>query len=315
MANGKWISGLNVEMPVEEAARKVLDARLTVVSEYLPLAVQAPHEDIEHVHQLRVGTRRADAALQIFSTCLPRKEFKSQKKQLKRLRRAAGYARDWDVFLMALLDWSQKRPAVDVPGLDFLRGYAFGQRHMAQQGLRDVGAEPVQIPELLGTIQPPQDAGAPAVLGDLALSTLTNLMDELDRGIAADTGDYKHLHQIRISGKRLRYAMEIFADCFAPPFRDKMYPAIEAMQELLGSANDSHVAQQRLSDLRNPLKLTCPDDWARLRPGIERLLQSHRQRLVADRQRFRRWCQSWRKTRIPLAGLLLAPSQYAAESA
>ena len=149
----------------------------------------------------------------------------------------------------------------------------------------------------------------------LSSSQVQLLMDELDRNIAADTGDYGHLHQIRISGKRLRYAMEIFADCFAPPFRDKMYPAIEAMQELLGSANDSHVAQQRLSDLRNPLKLTCPDDWARLRPGIERLLQSHRQRLTAERQRFRRWCQTWRKARLPLAGLLLPASEPAAESA
>jgi len=315
MANGKWISGLTTDMPVEDAARKVLDVRLAVVSEFLPLAVQAPHEDIEHVHQLRVGTRRADAALEIFSACLPRKEWKNQKKQLKRVRRAAGQARDWDVFLLALFDWSQKRPAADGPGLDFLRGYAFGQRQLAQQGLRDLGTEPFPPSGLLQTIQLPQGAGAPALLGDLALNTLANLMDELDQGIAADTGDYKHLHQIRISGKRLRYAMEIFADCFAPPFRDKMYPAIEAMQELLGSANDSHVAQQRLSDLRNPLKLTCPDDWARLRPGIERLLQSHRQRLVADRQRFRRWCQSWRKTRLPLAGLLLATSQFAAESA
>ena len=315
MANGKWISGLTVDMPVEDAARKVLDARLKVVCEYLPLAVQAPHEDIEHVHQLRVGTRRADAAVKIFSDCLPRKAFQVQRKQLRRVRRAAGAARDWDVFLMALSEWSQKRPLADTPGLDFLRGHAFTQRQIAQESLREVGAFPLDTSPLIGAIQTPSDPKAPRELGPLALNTLANLMDGLDRGIAADTGDYNHLHQIRISGKRLRYAMEIFADCFAPPFRDKMYPAIEAMQELLGSANDSHVAQQRLSDLRNPLKLTCPDDWARLRPGIERLLQSHRQRLTAERQRFRRWCQSWRKARLPLAGLLLPVSEPAAESA
>jgi CHAD domain-containing protein len=315
MANGKWISGLAPDMPVEDAARTVLTKRLEVVSEYLPLAVQAPHEDIEHVHQLRVGTRRADAALKVFGDCLPRKGFQTIRKQLKRVRHAAGEARDWDVFLMALGEWSAKRPPADTPGLDFLRGHAFTKRQLAQESLREVGALPIDTSLLPGVIQAPSDPKAPRALGPLAMFTLANLMDELDRGIAADTGDYNHLHQIRISGKRLRYAMEIFADCFTPPFRDKMYPAIEAMQELLGNANDSHVAQQRLSDLRNPLKLTCPDDWARLRPGIERLLQSHRQRLVAERQRFRRWCQTWRKTRMPLAGLLLPSSEPAAESA
>src|SRR5207253_2699483 len=114
---------------------------------------------------------------------------------------------------------------------------------------------------------------APANLGELALSVLNGLTAELKDRIAADTGDYEHLHQIRIAGKRLRYAMEIFADCFAAPFRDKMYPAVEEMQEILGSANDSHVARQKLTDLRDQVKSARPEDWPRLRLGIERLLQ------------------------------------------
>ncbi|HEV3142338.1 MAG TPA: CHAD domain-containing protein [Gemmataceae bacterium] len=310
--NGKWIAGLTLDMPVEEAARKVLKARLDVVREYLPLAVQAPHEDIEHVHQLRVGTRRADAALKIFSDCLPRKVFRSQKKHLKRVRKAAGQARDWDVFLSHLESWSPKRPKAEQSGLDFLRGLAFQQRQEAQDALREVGDESLEFQELLDSVQPPQNASDE--LGKLALSTLTDLMDELDQAFAGERGSYKQLHQIRICGKRVRYAMEIFADCFAPPFREKMYAAIEEMQELLGSANDSHVALERLSEIRNPLKLTCPDDWSRLRPGIEKLLQSHRQRLTAERNRFRRWRQSWKKIRKPLAGLLLT-AEPASESA
>jgi integrase/recombinase XerD len=63
MADGKWIPGLTAEMPVAEAARAVLAARFEVVRHCLPLAVEKPYEDVEHVHQLRVGTRRAGAAL------------------------------------------------------------------------------------------------------------------------------------------------------------------------------------------------------------------------------------------------------------
>jgi hypothetical protein len=33
--------------------------------------------------------------------------------------------------------------------------------------------------------------------------------------------------------------MEVFADCFALAFREKLYPMMEQMQEVLGNANDS----------------------------------------------------------------------------
>src|SRR5438876_3295955 len=103
MQDSKWIPGLEPTTPVADAARRALDLRLRVVHHYLPLAVKHADEDLEHVHQLRVGTRRARAALDIFGSCLPDKALKKARKQLKRLRRAAGEARDWDGFLIALL--------------------------------------------------------------------------------------------------------------------------------------------------------------------------------------------------------------------
>jgi len=52
--------------------------------------------------------------------------------------------------------------------------------------------------------------------------------------------------------------MEVFVDCFADPFRDSLYPAVEEMQEILGDANDSHVAAARLIELRDRLKASRP---------------------------------------------------------
>src|SRR5260221_3966301 len=127
MREGKWIAGLTPETPVVDAAGRVLSARRDVVRYYLPLAAEHSHEDIESVHQLRVATRRAAAALRMFEMCMPEKRAKTAKKQLRRLRRAAGAARDWDVFSKMLNDWSEKRPAADAPGLDFLRGHAFAE--------------------------------------------------------------------------------------------------------------------------------------------------------------------------------------------
>ena len=59
MADGKWIAGLTPGMPIADAAKAVLTARFAVVRHYLPLAAEKPQEDVEYVHQLRVGTRRA----------------------------------------------------------------------------------------------------------------------------------------------------------------------------------------------------------------------------------------------------------------
>ncbi len=59
MADGKWIPGLKIDTPVVDAAHQVLSVRLKVIQHYLPHAAEKPEEDVEYVHQLRVGSRRA----------------------------------------------------------------------------------------------------------------------------------------------------------------------------------------------------------------------------------------------------------------
>src|SRR5437870_505346 len=124
MADGKWISGLKATTPLAEAARRVLQVRLGVVAKHLPLALFESDKDPEHVHQLRVGTRRAAAALKIFESALKRKACKRGRQVLRQLRRAAGAARDWDVFLNDLAARLEKARPAERPGFDFLIGYA-----------------------------------------------------------------------------------------------------------------------------------------------------------------------------------------------
>ena len=92
MAEGKWIGGLTADTPLTDAAQRVLVTRLGTVGQVLPRAVQEADRDPEYVHQLRVATRRADAALRIFAHCLPRKVYKRARQRLRRLRQAAGAA-------------------------------------------------------------------------------------------------------------------------------------------------------------------------------------------------------------------------------
>jgi len=303
MADGKWIPGLKARTPVAEAAARVLAARLDVVNRYLPLAVNQPDKDIEHVHQVRVATRRTGAALRIFADCLPPKVHEKVKKQVRRIRRAAGEARDWDVFLAALAEREATRPAADKPGLDFLRGVVFALRIEAQQHLIAMAGDAPDVSAVLAEIHTPADR--PDTFVEMALPAMQALLDEFTKAISVRVTSYEQLHRIRILGKRLRYAMEIFADCFVPAFRANLYPQVEEMQEILGFANDSHVATTRLIHLRDHVRASRPAEWSRLRPGIENLLKYHRQRLPQERRRFGRWLTRWKRQHISLADLLL----------
>jgi CHAD domain-containing protein len=298
MAEGKWITDLNPEATLAEAARHVLFVRLQVVKDYLPLAALEADRDIEFVHQLRVGTRRADAALRIFALCLPAKVYRKARRRLRQLRRAAGAARDWDVFLADLLAREGAADAKHRGGLDFLIGYAIGQRDAAHAELEQVYQEQgpsfeTFMAHTVEAVRPPQQRSAPAILVDLARPMLFERLKDLEQAALGDLEDYAQLHQVRIAGKRLRYAMEVFADCFDASFRSALYPRVEQLQEILGRANDSHVAVERLTALRERVRQTCATAWKRLQPGIEQLLRSHQRRLPQERRRFLKWWEEW----------------------
>ncbi len=296
MADGKWIEGLDAEMPLAQAARHVLAVRLGIISRRLPPALEEVDGDPEHVHQLRVATRRAAAALRIFADCLPERTLKQTRKRLRRLRRAAGLVRDWDVFLIDLL---ARRPrSREQPGIDYLAGYAFGQRSLAHEGLVTEGE--AQLPDLapfltqaIESVQPPSPRDSSGTLLNHGRSLLGCLLAELDKQAAGDLSDYTQLHQVRIAGKRLRYAMEVFAPCFPPFFVDELYAQVEQMQDILGTAHDHHVAAEQLGALQQRLSKVQPRGVRRWQAGIEAVLKMHNSRLPHERRRFLRFWKSW----------------------
>lgn len=313
MADGKWIADLAATTPVADAARRVLLVRLEVVRDHLSLAVREYEKDSEHVHQLRVGTRRARAALDIFASTLPIKVYQTAKKHLRRIRRGAGEARDWDVFLESVADWATKMPGKHRPGLDALIGFALAQRLAAQVLLEENNHDyPLAFDRLLAetvaAVRKPRSPGR-HTLADRARPLLAELLQELESAAAEDLDDYEHLHQVRIIGKRLRYAMEIFADCFPAAFRDQIYPEVERMQEVLGNANDSRVSSGRLAAISEHFRALVPKEWKRLRPGIDGLLHHHQDRLVRERERFRELWARWQQSgdKATLANLLKTP--------
>jgi CHAD domain-containing protein len=295
---GKWITDVTPAMPLAEAARRVIAVRLDLVLHYLPLATHEAERDPENVHQLRVATRRAGAALRTFRICLPTKAYRDVRRTLRTIRRAAGSARDWDVFLAKTTAWGARQVAPRRPGVDFLLGYATAHRAAAQQRLVESASKFLPtaselIAEIAAAIQNPEDRTLCRVM-DIAPLRLSQLLGDLDAAAMRDPTDYQNLHQVRIAGKRLRYAMELFGSCFAKPFRTVIYPAVEEMQGILGRANDSHVAAGALQVLWDSLPSVQQAIWRRSGPGIEALLRHHRQQLPRERKRFLAWWKRWK---------------------
>lgn len=315
MAEGKWISGLAPDTPVPDAARAVLATRFEVVRHYLPLATEKPEEDIEYVHQLRVSTRRARAALRLFADYLPKKHLKAAKNSLRAIRQAAGAARDWDVFVQSLPNTRSLTSVAGKPALDFLLGYGLGERNAAQARLveatNEMGATFVeQSQSLPDRVRDAQKDSPPGSFGELAYVDLNELLADFTAGVRANVQSPVDLHQLRIRGKRFRYAMEIFSECFSPALRETIYTAVEDLQELLGTSQDATVGVERLEKLRERVRAAIPQEWSRLNQGINGLIRSLKTkiRMIAQKE-YLEWARGWEALIVehPLESLRLSP--------
>jgi CHAD domain-containing protein len=311
----KWLTGLRWETQTIEAVHATLANRLERVGRCLSAAALRAHEDVEHVHQFRVATRRATAALELFKCALPGKVFRATRKLLRKFRHAAGAARDWDVFHEMLVAAPELRGG-GTPACDVLMGYASARRIDAQEDLKQTVARhqprfEKTCRELLGNTQKPEKDIPFAEFGELGLWRLKSFIAELNDASGKQPHKYKQLHQLRIIGKRLRYTLELFGDCFAAPLRDRYYPMIEEAQEILGHITDSHIAVERLAALRDYLQNYRKGEWPRFKSGLNALVDSQREQVPAQRERYRNWLPRWNKLleELPLEELVLGQLQ------
>jgi CHAD domain-containing protein len=248
-ASAKWIEGIGPESAVDDAARRSLEPRLATVAHCLPLAAHLAEHDIEHVHRLRVGTRRASAALKLYRDLLPRRARRWVKKRLRKIRRAAGDARDFDVLATRLVEDYGHRvaPIVEI---------VLTERVAVQSGIIDIADScrrddrfARKTSKLIEGIQSPEnhDNGEHDAerFSKWAAAELGKVADKFVGALPDETSDVVALHQFRIRAKRLRYAIELVARGFGPELREDLFPIIEEVQERLGRVQDLVSARAR----------------------------------------------------------------------
>jgi CHAD domain-containing protein len=246
----KWIEVHSPDESVARVAARTLDGRLRLVWHHLPPAAEAGEADDECVHQLRVATRRAVTTLEIFEHLIPKKKARWLRKQLKKLRRAAGAARDYDVLAMRLAERNdEKTLAARKQLLEIIDDH----RSQAQEPICEMYANlrkrgyKRRLKRLVTRLRRLDDRHSAEAgrFGDLAVPRMREHVDEFFNCAQQDLHDIEKLHAFRVCGKHLRYSMEVFAGAFRTSFRNELYPQIEALQEQLGKINDHANAQRQ----------------------------------------------------------------------
>lgn len=284
---GKWVDGISADDPAREAAREAVRVRVTAVRHYLLLVKKRVSKDPEIVHQLRVCSRRAAAALKLFADILSKRDVRWLKKQLRTIRRAAGDARDLDVLLETQLTDQGKHA-------EALRKKLHQRRKKAQKPMVRTAARMLKHDRLLARAEQlrnkphprPQANGAPVPepsFGEWARDHLREVTEAFFGAAPSACADPEVLHQFRIRGKELRYAMELLAPAFPAAFREQLYPQIEQLQDRLGKINDQVVAIERI---RGWLRATSKKG----RIAYLRAQLTHEQETLAERrEEFLQW--------------------------
>jgi len=208
-------------------------------------------EDIEHVHQMRVASRRLRNGLNLFTQCLSEKNAKAWGKAIREITKALGRARDLDI----QIDLLNRCYAADLeprykPGINRLLLRLGQQRSLAQDKVTQTLANLQEAGTLDGMEAKltAMTAGSENLylytpsLYQQAYEAINRSLEEFlsYEGYIHNPENVPELHAMRIAGKHLRYTLEIFA----PIYGNTLDPHIRAMknlQDLLGEIHDNDV--------------------------------------------------------------------------
>lgn len=201
-------------------------------------------DPVEAVHDLRVASRRLRALGAVFSTVLGAKAHLRLEKKLKRVTRAAGAVRDWDV-QSQLLDTRARRTSSELERacLEHLLESFVPERRRASKKAEarlrkvDVGALSSAVLSSLGEINARLSSGA--AQREYAERQLSLLVSNAAELVPPDDGaeHAAELHRLRISLKELRYALELFEPLLGSAYAP-LYERASSLQELLGAHHD-----------------------------------------------------------------------------
>lgn len=284
-----WSRALMPGTPVDEAATVVLTRRLGDVARFLPRASAAKpgtSEAAKRVHALRVATRRAAAAVDVFRESVGRKDRKRITRQLRAIRRAAALARDLDVQFELLSATARTARGPSRDALRRLMRETRASRRAAHEPLVRIADKwpPKKLREQWGGMLARGHSERGRTLEHAAHDAVDRAIDRVEHAAAADLTSIDHVHILRLKLKRLRYAMEAVGVCFGDAWKKRIQPQLVAVQGSLGEINDAHVLLTRLAGCGRP----AGKESRKPRPvrGIEAIRREQQARLAQSHAAF-----------------------------
>jgi CHAD domain-containing protein len=240
--------------PVDWFAEK-LRSMLNAVIDQLPNALDPAQ--IEGIHDMRVATRRLRSALRDIELFIGKHPARPAAKGFRSLAASLGAVRDEDVFIAAFDDLLAEcdnehvregiakridahRERRDAAFFELKKDLSvdFQQelRHRFETSLEGLLEETRRLP--------------PTNISSIGRGVIAARLDELaDLGTGIhDPFDRKTLHEARIATKRLRYAIDLFAECWGEPVKP-FSKELARMQGFLGDAHDRDVWMDELFKL------------------------------------------------------------------
>lgn len=278
--------------------------------------------DSEHIHRMRVASRRLRAALPLFVSCIPEKKYRQWMVEIQRITRALGDARDADVQILFLKKLVKKQ-AAGTPALSYpLQGAAervlLRRLEKKRSGLQDTVVTALKKLEDSGIIEdmrvfflaqktragstrknPPPYGIAPVAAARISRRLALFLTHE--QWVHNPDAIAEH-HALRIAAKKLRYTMEIYAPLYRRGLK-KPLTRIKKIQEILGDLHDCDVWIDAMMGLLLKERRTSRESAA-LKEVQAGNLTSFRQFLL-DREKerkilYRRFVRYWNAQRRSL---------------
>ncbi len=257
MAKAKEITGLDCAADALEWAATVLRVRFDEVIELRGAALD--FSDIEGVHAMRVATRRLRSALRDFLPLMKKRPLRRVRRNLKEIADSLGAVRDQDVAILAL---EHLQAAAEIDQTDEQIKEGIEKLLEERCALRErVQIDLIQVldADVLAKLQANFIAALDKAVrrnkrtrivsfSEAGREAVADSLQELcDLGVSVyEPFNVEKLHEMRISAKRLRYAVELFTACWGEritPFAAR----IAEMQSFLGEVHDCDVWLESLS--------------------------------------------------------------------
>lgn len=307
---------LLADLGVIDAAGLMISERFEAVARALEDMRESP-QGVRETHALRVATRRATAALTVFTPHLDPKRVKKAKRRLRVLRSAAGAVRACDVQEELLLA-AEREPGHDesmAVAAELMLGRVQKWREAARRGL--VAARERYRPgrarrtaeRLIGTVHAAlgrvdvasaagdgvgvaafrRSAGARTALevARAGIGLARRRFEDASRA-AAPMADFEALHEMRLAGKRLRYVIELMAPALDEESAESAVATLRKLQDRLGEINDRHELARRTESAARELGLREGGKTARAFAALRQALVASRDGLLDEFESW--WC-------------------------